>query len=524
MTSGSELHLRHMSRNRRAIVFTLGGLPLVLARWSSAQDSIALRGGERDALGPRLMRSPQLRRVPGRHPMPPGSDAVARLFYWNEVALNAIALDHTPVTPGQLRIFGEQFGPTRTSRALAIIHIAILDAVSAISRRHPCYSALTGAHSNTSVDAAIAQAAHDTLVALFPSQAASLDELLTQDLSQIPDGPAKLNGISLGSQAAAAILALRANDGSQIPEPRIGIEFIPSDQPGKWRQDPVSLVPIALGAFWGQVTPFVICSAGQFPLPFPPALNSTEYAAAFNEVRRLGRDGITTPTSRTADQTIAGIYWGYDGSPLGPPPRLYNQIAVQIAAQRRSNIDDMASLLALVNVAIADATIACWHVKYLYQFWRPVTAIREADPGTGPTGAGDGNPATLGDVQFTPLGAPATNLRGPNFTPPFPSYVSGHATLGSALFQVLRRFFRTDHIPFTFTSDEFNGINQDNNGNTRPLSPRSFTTLSQAEQENAVSRIYLGVHWRFDLTAGIKLGRNVADDVLKNGLVPPDRR
>jgi hypothetical protein len=184
----------------------------------------------------------------------------------------------------------------------------------------------------------------------------------------------------------------------------------------------------------------------------------------------------------------------------------------------------MASLLALVNVAIADATIACWHVKYLYQFWRPVTAIREADPGTGPTGAGDGNPATLGDVQFTPLGAPATNLRGPNFTPPFPSYVSGHATLGSALFQVLRRFFRTDHIPFTFTSDEFNGINQDNNGNTRPLSPRSFTTLSQAEQENAVSRIYLGVHWRFDLTAGIKLGRNVADDVLKNGLVPPDRR
>jgi hypothetical protein len=428
------------------------------------------------------------------------------------------------VTPGQLRIFGEQFGPTRTSRALAIIHLAVLDAVNAIGRRHPCYSPLTAAASNTSVDAAIAQAAHDTLIALFPSQAVSLDELLAQDLGRIPDGPAKLNGISLGRRAAAAILAPRANDGSQIAEPRIGIEFFPSDQPGKWRQDPVSLIPIALGAFWGQVTPFVIRSAGQFPLPFPPALNTAEYAAAFNELKQLGGDGIVTPTSRTADQTIAGIYWGYDGSPLGPPPRLYNQIAVQIAAERRSNIDDMARLLALVNVAIADATIACWHVKYLYQYWRPVTGIREADAGTGPTGAGDGNPATLGDAQFTPLGAPATNLRGPNFTPPFPAYVSGHATLGSALFQVLRRFFKTDDIPFTFTSDEFNGISLDNNGNTRPLSPRSFATLSQAELENAVSRIYLGIHWRFDLTEGITLGRKVADFVLNNGLLPPGRR
>jgi membrane-associated phospholipid phosphatase len=253
-------------------------------------------------------------------------------------------------------------------------------------------------------------------------------------------------------------------------------------------------------------------------------LNTAEYAAAFNEVKRLGGDGVVTPTSRTADQTVAGIYWSYDGSPLGPPPRLYNQIAVQIATQRRSNIDDMARLLALVNVAMADAAIAAWHVKYLYQYWRPVTAIREADPGTGPTGAGDGNTATLGDAQFTPLGAQATNLRGPNFTPPFPSYVSGHATFGGALFQVLRKFFGTDRIPFTFTSDEFNGISQDNNGNTRPLSPRSFTTLSQAELENAMSRIYLGIHWRFDVMEGMTLGRSVADCVLTNGLIPPGRQ
>lgn len=173
-----------------------------------------------------------------------------------------------------------------------------------------CYSRLAEAPSNTSVDTAIAQAAHDTLVALFPSQRAELDQRLATDLGRIPDGPPKLNGISVGRRAAAAILALRTNDGSQIPEPRIGIEFIPSDQPGKWRQDPVSLIPIALGAHWGQVTPFVILSAGQFPLAFPPALNSAEYAAAFNELKRLGGDGIVTPTVRTADQTIAGIYWG----------------------------------------------------------------------------------------------------------------------------------------------------------------------------------------------------------------------
>jgi hypothetical protein len=167
---------------------------------------------------------------------------------------------------------------------------------------------------------------------------------------------------------------------------------------------------------------------------------------------------------------------------------------VTIADQRGSDAVKLARLLALVNVAMADAGIAIWESKYYYEYWRPVTGIREADAGTGPTGAGDGNPATVGDPAFMPLGAPASNLNGPNFTPPFPSYPSGHAGFGGALFEILRNFYGTDDIPFTFVSDEFNGVTLDNNRNVRPLIPRSFSSLSEAEEENGQSRIYLGIH------------------------------
>jgi len=143
--------------------------------------------------------------------------------------------------------------------------------------------------------------------------------------------------------------------------------------------------------------------------------------------------------------------------------------------------------------------------------------------GTGPTGAGDGNPATVGDPTFSPLGAPASNLNGPNFTPPFPAYPSGHAGFGGALFQILRKFYSADSISFTFVSDEFNGVTLDNHGNVRPLIPRSFSSLSQAEEENDQSRIYLGIHWAFDKTDGIAQGRQVADYVFENAFVPLQR-
>jgi hypothetical protein len=207
---------------------------------------------------------------------------------------------------------------------------------------------------------------------------------------------------------------------------------------------------------------------------------------------------------------------------LGAPPRLYNQITVEIARPRTTDPLEMARLLALVNVSIADSCMVAWDDKYHWDYWRPVTAVREASPGSGPTGQGDGNPDTHGDPSWTPLGSPATNSPGaPNFTPPFPSYTSGHAVLGSAGFEIMRRFYGTDQISFTFVSDELNGINRDNQGQVRPRWPRSFATLSDAEVENAVSRIYLGVHYRFDATNGITQGRNVADYVFKRGLVQP---
>ena len=288
-----------------------------------------------------------------------------------------------------------------------------------------------------------------------------------------------------GKPAAAAILDRRNADGSQHAEPVLGVDHNTSNEPGHWRQDPMSRA-VALGAHWGEVKPFVLQSGSQFRTPPPPAMTSAEYTEAFNEVKRLGGDGINTPTERTEEQSFIGDFWAYDGTPsLCAPPRLYNQITVQIAKQRGTGAIATARLLALVNIAMADAGIAIWESKYFYDFWRPVTGMREADAGTGPTGAGDGNPATIGDPDFMPLGAPGSNLNGPNFTPPFPSYPSGHAGFGGALFQMLRRFYGTDRIAFTFVSDEFNGVTRDNNGNMRPLRPRSFAGCRRRRKRTA---------------------------------------
>jgi hypothetical protein len=443
------------------------------------------------------------------------------LLHWNAIAVDASGLDHTPVADGDPRVFGEQLGPTRASRAMAIVHVAVFEAVNAIHGGYRSYVGIPRVRADVSVRAAIAQSAHDTVAALFPSQAATMDAYLAADVAALGTSREVRDGLALGRRCAATVLALRAHDGSAHLEPTLGVDFFPSDQPGMWRQDPISLVPRALGGRWDEVKPFRMLSASQFRAPAPPTLTSKAYAAAFHEVKRLGGDGVATPTARTPEQTEIGTYWAYDGTPsLCAPPRLYNQIAMTIADRMRSDVVERARLLALLHMAMADAGIAIWESKFHYQYWRPVTGIREADAGTGPTGLGDRNPLTTGDPTFSPLGAPASNLQGPNFTPPFPSYPSGHAGFGGALFQTLRRFYGTDRIPFTFVSDELNGLTVDNEGHVRPLVPRTFRSLSEAEEENGQSRIYLGIHWAFDKTAGIAQGRRVANWVFDRTFQP----
>jgi PAP2 superfamily len=492
-----------------SIVFALG---LAVLNNANAQSF-------HDAFGPRIRPAQNI-----AAPEPP-KNAVDAIHRWNQIAVDASGLDHSPVAPGELRTFGEQLGPGRSSRAMAIVHIAIFDSVNAVLGGYQSYTGLPKAKNPVSLDAAVAQAAHDTLVMLYPSQTAKFDSLLADDLVKVRNKKQRANGVSLGRRAAMAILEMRTNDGSQIPEPRVGVNYFTSDQPGHWRQDPIGLQPIALGAYWGACRPFVLQSGSQFRVPPPPAMSSQQYANAYNEVMSVGGDGVHTPSTRTPEQSFIGVFWAYDGTPsLCAPPRLYNQISIHIADQMHLDTISLARLLALVNTAMADTAMSVWESKYFYDFWRPITGIRESDPGTGPTGLGDGNASTTGDPTFVPLGAPASNLTGPNFTPPFPAYPSGHGGFGGAIFQTLRKFFGTDNIAFTFTSDEFNGVTKDNAGNVRPLMPRSFTTLSQAEDENGQSRIYLGIHWHFDKTQAIAQGRNVANYVFDHAFLPVSKK
>lgn len=449
-------------------------------------------------------------------------DAFDRYLVWHEISLDTTAIDHAPVDPTSgedPRRFGEQLGPHKSSYAMAIIHIAMFEAINAITRKYESYVGLAPVHPHVSMDRAIAQAAHDTLVALYPFQAERIDALLAEDIAAIHgSGRAIGDGAELGARAARAILEKREGDHSELPEPRVGVDYPMSNEPGVWQPDPISGLNVALGGNWPQVTPFVLKSAHQFrPVP-PPALTDAAYTGAYDEVQRLGGDPANgTSTSRTQEQTFTAILWGYDGTPsLCAPPRLYNQIARTIALTKGLHrVDDLARFFALVNVAIADAGIAAWEAKYYYRHWRPVTGIRAGDT--------DSNPSTHQDPGWYPLGAPATNTQGgPNFTPPFPAYPSGHATFGGALFQILREFW-PDSTKFSFVSDEYNGKNLDIFGNPRPFHPVSYSSFSEAELANASSRIYNGVHWNYDAASGILLGNKVSDYVYDHVFLPAEK-
>ncbi|MCB0354420.1 MAG: phosphatase PAP2 family protein [Bdellovibrionales bacterium] len=427
------------------------------------------------------------------------------LLRWNAIAIDASGRDHT-VGGG-----AHQFGPTKSSRAMAIVHIAMFEALNGTDPAYESFLGIEPADPSANAKVAIAQAAHDTLSALYPTQRTIFDEALAEDDIFLSQETGYDRGKAYGAQVAELALLSREGDGSELSTTAAEERYPFSTLPGRWRKDPLNPDQTPLGSLWKNVAPFVLTSASQFRSPPPPSLSSVEYAEAFAEAYRIGGDGVITPTERTPEQTETGIFWAYDGTPsLCAPPRLYNQLAVRIAEQRGvTDIKVLARMLALVNVAMADAAISIWEAKYYYDFWRPITAIREAEVGTGPTGRGDGNPLTVGDTEFTPLGAPASNLAKRDFTPPFPTYPSGHAGFGGAVFEVLRQFYGTDDVPFSFVSDEFNGITAGSDGIVRPVRERFYNSFSEAEEENGQSRIYLGIHFAFDKTSAISQGRNV---------------
>lgn len=446
----------------------------------------------------------QLEQLEPRHLM--AGDAI---LHWNEFALDVVANDHT------FAELKEEVGPVAASRALAIVHGAMFDAINSIHGKYEPFLIKVVGTAGADIDAAVGQAAHDTLAAMYPGQADAIDEALADWLSQIPNGKAENLGIALGKTVADAILASRENDGAfASSDYAMHIGAVGHHQPDPVTFEETGVTQGVLGPEWGDVKPFGILDVDKFLPPPPPAMTSPEYTAAYEELLRLGSDGVTTPTERTAEQTEIGIFWAYDGTQgLCAPPRLYNQIAEVLSHQQHLTEYQNARLFVLINVAMADAGIVGWASKYEYDLWRPVMGIREGDF--------DGNPDTIGIPNWRPLGAPASNETFPiDFTPPFPSYVSGHAIFGAALFETMARFFGTGNIAFSFTSDEFNGVTTDKDGMVRDEVTRHFTSFSQAARENAESRIYLGIHWRFDAEEGVAAGNKIADDIFNRILQP----
>jgi hypothetical protein len=356
---------------------------------------------------------------------------------WNEVLLDAIRATN--------------MNPPRASRAMAIAHTAIYDAVNAIERTHEVYAVNVLASPLASTEAAVAAAAHAALTRLFPSQTEAFDDNLANSLAAIPDGLAEDLGVELGEEVAAQMLALRAGDGSDVVVP-----YTPASDPGDWRPTPPANAP-ALLPNWPDVTPFAMTSGSQFSPNNIPALTSAKYTAAFNEVKSLGSINSAT---RTADQTNIALFWANGGGTATPGGHLNVLAAIVSEQQRDLSLAENARLFAMLNVALADAAIMSWDAKYDTNFWRPITGIRAADT--------DGNPNTTADAAWTPL----------IVTPPFPSYTSGHSSFSGAAAAVLKSFFGRDNIAFTLPSEN-------------PAVPsRSFTSFSQAAQESADSRLY----------------------------------
>ncbi len=374
------------------------------------------------------------------------------------------------------------------ARMYAMAHAAMHDALNAIERKSRAYVFDTQVTAATSSPAAIATAARDVLVsvimqlqesaACIQNGVASVEADYTAALAAIPNGVEKSRGVVLGQAAAAAVISLRALDGSDTELMDRG--YPQGSEPGEFRFTPG--IPFAFAPEWGDVTPFVLNSGSQFRARPPYKVDSEKYAKDFNEVKSLGGDGILS-NARTPEQTEIAFFW-VESSPLA-----WNRLARDVSAQRHLTLHENARLFGLLTLAMADGYIGSWEGKYHYNFWRPVTAIHLADT--------DGNPDTEGDPTWTPsLG----------FTYPMPDHDSAHSVEGGAAAEVLKQFFGTDDIAFTACS-----LTLPAGSKCSDPSPklRSFSSFSQAAAENGLSRILVGIHFRRAVNEGIEHGRKI---------------
>jgi hypothetical protein len=378
---------------------------------------------------------------------------------WNEAVLFAIRTEKTPAPVA--------------ARNLAMVHAAIFDSVNAIDRKYESFYVGGSAPRGASPEVAAAVAAHHILSSLYPKLVPSFEIALDASLASIPDGPAKANGISAGHTVAEYYLRWRGRDG------QTRVAYKPSTEPGHWQptDERSALLP-----GWSGVGCFALRNTSQFRAVGPPAVTSPEFAKAFAEVKELGG---ANSTKRTNEQTMIAHFWA-DGDGTATPPGHWNRIARSIAAERGLSTIDNARLFAMLNVALADAAIACWECKYKFDLLRPVTAIH--------TAAKLGNAGLQADADWTPL-LP---------TPPFPSYTSGHSTFSGAAAAVLTAFFGKDDVPFRSISDTMPGVR------------RSYAKFSDAANEAGMSRIYGGIHYGFDNADGLKLGKDIGEHVAKN--------
>jgi hypothetical protein len=388
-------------------------------------------------------------------------------------------------------------GPVIDSRAFAILQAAVHDAVNGVERRYEPYTADISSP-GASVDAAVATAARDVLVAFSPSRREKIEAEYVAALAAIPDGPAEHAGVMLGRQSAQANLDRRSSDGVPVgpwPPKKGPITepvYVPTGSPGDYAFTPPfdrpPLGPVALFPGWGRLTPFVI-ELAQHRLRGPDRLSSRQYARDFDHVKSIGRLNDST---RTADQTEVALFW-FEGGPIWS--RIGNSVI------RRNNLDawEAARTLALVHLAVADAGIACFEAKYHFRFWRPYTAIRRADE--------DGNRFTQADEGWLPLLWTDPDVFPPTFLiPPIPDYPSAAATISAAAAEVLIRHLG-DRQRFEATSEFLPGVT------------RRYKSFSQAAKESGMSRVYGGIHFLHAVEDGFRQGKGIGRAVSR--MLPP---